>query len=204
MCHLPPVSLSPRASIPGAGGGGGAADSAPPSWLFPRRLAASALALALGTPSQLPRQSPSFKRRLPPPPGRPRCCTLRDAKAVEGGDLGGGSLNSGWGGYSGLGSRLGDSSVLLLALLGILSASRSQGVRPGVAFRVSLDCTSETALRARAWPPPLLPPPIRLRPLPAPAGWCSLAPGVRGWHLPPQSAQQGVGARSPREASRAG
>lgn len=49
VCHLPPVSLSPWASIPGAGGGGGAADSAPPSWRLPRRLSASAL--ALGTPS---------------------------------------------------------------------------------------------------------------------------------------------------------
>lgn len=48
MCHLPPVSLSPWASIPGAGGGGGAADSAPPPWRLPRRLSASAL--ALGTP----------------------------------------------------------------------------------------------------------------------------------------------------------
>lgn len=65
VCHLPPVSLSPRAWIPGAGGGGGAADSAPPSWLLPRRLAASALALALGTPLSLTPAIPELREAAP-------------------------------------------------------------------------------------------------------------------------------------------
>lgn len=99
VCHLPPVSLSPRASIPGAGGGGGAADSAPPSWLLPRRLAASALALALGTPSQLPPPSPSFERRLPPSSGKAKMLHTPGHKSWGGrrpGE-GGGSSNLGGG-----------------------------------------------------------------------------------------------------------
>lgn len=85
VCHLPPVSLSPWAPIPGAAGGGGAADSAPPSWLLPRRLAASALALALGTPAPSPppsRTPPSrCGRRLPLPAARE--AQVRDTQTRE-------------------------------------------------------------------------------------------------------------------------
>lgn len=48
ICRLSATRRGPRSQAPA--GVGGAADSAPPSWLLPRRLAAPALASALGTP----------------------------------------------------------------------------------------------------------------------------------------------------------
>lgn len=57
----------------------------------------------LAPPRSYPGSPPASRGGSHRPSGRPRCCTLRDARAGEGGDLGGGSLNSGWGGTQGLG-----------------------------------------------------------------------------------------------------
>lgn len=203
VCHLPPVSLSPRASIPGAGGGGGAADSAPPSWLLPRRLAASALALAQAPPLSYPGRPRSSRGGSHPPPGRPRRCTLRDTRAGEGGDLGGGvgvvvvaaltwvGGSQGWISVRGhLCPAPGSSGDPLC-----LPESRCPPLRR-VSPVTRLHLGDGLELESLASPHPTRPPP-RLRPFPAPVGLGSLAAGVRGRHLPPLSAQHGVGARRP-------
>lgn len=167
----------------------------------------------LAPPLSYPGHPPASRGGSHRPPGRPRCCTLLHTRAAEGGDPGGGSPNSGGRVLSAWVS--GDISFLLLAFLGILAASRSPGVRLGVASRRSPDCTSETALSARAWPPPNCPstPPQafprtrRLLPSYRGAGVAStsaISP-ARGWSPQAQRGEPGrVGRRSEPRGARAG